>query len=89
MQIVKHDVLLEAFQLPLLGRIADETPPPWLVTRLQSGELSINQFGGLTQDVEGLKFIESMAGDIVVLTPDGSIEFEPMNTQATVRKLEI
>jgi hypothetical protein len=58
-----------SWAIPMWGRAADEVPPPWLVARIQSGELFVNGVGGLsTLDHFG------SPGDIVVLKGD-NIEF--------------
>jgi hypothetical protein len=67
--------LAEAFRLPLWGQVADEVPPHWLVSRLQTGELEINRLGGLTMQTPfGVQ--QCAAGDIVLLFADNSIGFE-------------
>ena len=53
----------------------DETPPSWLVRRLQSGELTINRLGGVTMNTQwGVQ--SCTAGDIIVLFAEGSLRFE-------------
>jgi hypothetical protein len=78
-QLFLSKSLVQAFRLPLWGRTADETPPQWLVTRIQSGELEMNSLGGLTM---GTPFgaQSCVAGDIVVFYPDNSIGFEKPET---------
>ncbi|SDK40805.1 hypothetical protein [Bradyrhizobium ottawaense] len=75
MQLFSRKLLVQAFKLPLWGRAADETPPHWLVSRLQTGDLEINRLGGLTMRTDwGVQ--QCAAGDVVVLYQDNSIGFE-------------
>jgi hypothetical protein len=78
-KLFSRTYLAQAFKLPLWGQIADETPPQWLVTRLQTEELAINRLGGLTMHTPwGVQ--ECAAGDVVVLFQDNSIGFEKPET---------
>jgi hypothetical protein len=71
--------LVQAFRLPLWGHFADETPPQWLVTRIQSGELEMNSLGGLSTSTPcGTQ--SCVAGDVVVFYADNSIGFEKPET---------
>ncbi|MCW2078008.1 UNVERIFIED_ORG: hypothetical protein M2193_000183 [Bradyrhizobium japonicum] len=75
MQLFLSKNLVQAFRLPLWGQVADETPPHWLVTRIQAGELEMNSLGGLTMSTPfGVQ--SCSAGDIVVFYADNSIGFE-------------
>ena len=75
MQLFQRKSLVQAFRLPLWGQIADETPPHWLISRFQSGEVEINRLGGLTMHTPwGVQ--QCAAGDMVVLFADNSIGFE-------------
>ena len=75
MQLFLRKSLVQAFRLPLWGQAADEAPPHWLVSRLQTGEIEINRLGGLTMNTAfGIQ--QCAAGDIVVLFADGAIGFE-------------
>jgi hypothetical protein len=74
-QLFHRKGLVLAFKIPLWGQVADETPPNWLVERLQSGEIEINRLGGLTVNTPfGVQ--QCAAGDVVVLFADNSIGFE-------------
>jgi hypothetical protein len=78
-QLFRRKILVQAFRLPLWGQAADETPPQWLVSRLQSGELEINSLGGLTLATPfGLQ--SCAAGDVVIFHADNSIGFEKPET---------
>jgi hypothetical protein len=67
--------LVFAFRLPLSGQRADQVPPKWLVSRLQSGELEVNRLGGIT--IITPWGVQACApGDVVILNEDGSISFE-------------
>jgi hypothetical protein len=78
-QLFLRKSLVEAFRLPLWGQIADETPPKWLVSRIQSGELEMNRLGGLTMATPwGVQ--SCAAGDFVVHFADNSIGFEKPET---------
>ena len=82
MKLFSRTSLAQAFRLPLWGQIADETPPQWLVTRLQTGELEINRLGGFTLRTPwGVQ--QCAAGDVVVLFQDNSIGFEKPETFET------
>jgi hypothetical protein len=62
------------WQLPVLGRIADEAVPEWIVKRMLSSDLVINSLGGFTS--QDLSYPHScVAGDLVVLLADDRIEF--------------
>jgi len=74
-QLFSRKSLVQAFRMPLWGQIADETPPQWLVRRLQTGELEMNRLGGLTMQTPwGMQ--QCAAGDVIVLFQDNSIGFE-------------
>jgi hypothetical protein len=74
-QLFQRKILVQAFRLPLWGQIADETPPNWLVSRMQTGEIEINRLGGITMHTPwGVQ--QCAAGDMVVLFADNSIGFE-------------
>jgi hypothetical protein len=78
-QLFLSKSLVQAFKIPLWGQTADETPPQWLVSRLQSGELEINRLGGLTFHTPfGVQ--QCAAGDVVVFYADNSIGFEKPET---------
>jgi hypothetical protein len=66
--------IVQAFKLPLWGQIADDTPPQWLIERIQSGELQINNKGGFST-LSPFGILSCIAGDIVLLHEDGIIEF--------------
>ena len=75
MQIFLRKSLVQAFRVPLWGQVADETPPHWLVSRLQTGEVEINRLGGMTMNTPfGVQ--QCAAGDYIVLFADDSIGFE-------------
>ena len=75
MKLFTRRSLAEAFRLPLWGRVAEEVPPHWLVSRLQSGELEVNRLGGLTMQTPfGVQ--QCAAGDFILLFADNSIGFE-------------
>ncbi|TYO65516.1 hypothetical protein FXV83_16425 [Bradyrhizobium hipponense] len=75
MQLFHRNSLVSAFKIPLWGQVAEETPPNWLVSRLQTGELEINRLGGLTVNTPfGVQ--QSLPGDVVILFADNSIGFE-------------
>ncbi|MGX9944875.1 hypothetical protein ACTG4Q_20640 [Bradyrhizobium denitrificans] len=79
MQLFLRKSLVQAFKIPLWGQVADETPPNWLVSRLQAGEIEINRLGGLTLNTPfGVQ--QCAAGDIVILFADSSIGFEKPET---------
>jgi len=62
------------WQLPVLGRAADEPVPSWLVERLQSGYLAVNSLGGFTvRDPDDLR--SCVAGQSVGLTADDRVVF--------------
>lgn len=66
--------LVQHFKMPLWGQAADETPPKWLINRIQSGELQINPHGGFTMATPwGVQ--SCIAGDIVLLNDEDGIEF--------------
>jgi hypothetical protein len=73
-QLFERKQLVQAFRLPLWGQSADETPPNWLVKRMQSGDLVVNSLGGFTmQSPWGWQ--SCAAGDIVLLTDQDTIMF--------------
>ncbi|ARQ95349.1 hypothetical protein [Bradyrhizobium phage BDU-MI-1] len=75
MKFFSRQFLVQAFKLPLWGQVAEEIPPQWLVTRLQTGELEMNRLGGLTMQTPwGVQ--SSAAGDYVLFFQDNSIGFE-------------
>jgi hypothetical protein len=75
----RRSALAEAFHLPLWGQAAEEVPPHWLISRLQTGDLAINRLGGMTMHTQwGVQ--ESAAGDYVLLFADNSIGFEKPET---------
>ncbi|WP_316207403.1 hypothetical protein [Bradyrhizobium sp. SZCCHNR3118] len=79
MKLFERISLVQAFRLPLWGKAADETPPTWLVSRIQSGELEMNSLGGLTMATHwGVQ--SCGAGDVVLHLADGSIAFEKPET---------
>ncbi|WP_439357793.1 hypothetical protein [Bradyrhizobium sp. DASA03007] len=75
----RKNTLAEAFRLPLWGQIAEDTPPHWLVSRMQAGELEINRLGGLTMQTP-FGVLQCAAGDLVLLFADNSIGFEKPDT---------
>lgn len=75
MKLFTRRSLAEAFKLPLWGQAADEVPPHWLVSRLQTGELEINRLGGMTMQTP-FGTLQCAAGDIVLLYADNSVGFE-------------
>lgn len=75
MKLFTRRSLVEAFHLPLWGQAADEVPPHWLVSRLQTGELEINRLGGLTMQTP-FGVMQCAAGDVILLFADNSIGFE-------------
>ena len=75
MKLFTRRSLAEAFQLPLLGQPAADTPPHWLVSRMQTGELEINLLGGLTMQTP-FGVIQCAAGDFVLLFADDTLGFE-------------
>lgn len=75
MKLFTRRSLAEAFRLPLWGQVAEEVPPHWLVSRMQTGELEINRLGGLTMQTP-FGVMQCAAGDIVILFADNSIGFE-------------
>jgi hypothetical protein len=73
-QLFQRKTLVLAFVVPQLGQPADETPPSWLIRRIQDGELTINRLGGL--DTRTPWGVQSCApGDIVLLTDQDTIQF--------------
>jgi hypothetical protein len=70
----KHAALMWAWRIPDAGRAADEVPPPWIVERLQSRDLIVNRFGGLTRQ-RPLSTEICFAGDYVILNQFDEIEF--------------
>lgn len=75
MKFFTRHSLAQAFKLPLWGQMADETPPNWLVSRLQTGELEMNSLGGLTVRTQW-GVLSCSAGDYVLFFQDNSIGFE-------------
>lgn len=75
MTLFERSATVQIFKLPLWGRPADETPPQWLVKRIQSGDLVINSFGGFTHRTPW-GVMDCLAGDIIVLWDDDTISFE-------------
>lgn len=75
----RRNTLAEAFRIPLWGQIAEDTPPHWLVARLQTGELEINRLGGMTLHTP-FGVLQCAAGDVVLLFADNSIGFEKPET---------
>jgi len=73
-QLFERKSLVQAFKLPLWGTAADETPPQWLIRRLQSGEFAINSLGGITM-ANQWGHQQCAAGDFVLLTDDDTIQF--------------
>lgn len=58
----------------MMGQVAEDQPPKWLITRMQNGELEVNILGGFcTQSPFG--YINCAAGDYVILNEDDTIEF--------------
>lgn len=75
MKFFSRQSLVQAFKLPLWGQIAEDTPPNWLVSRLQTGELEMNSLGGLTMQAPwGVQ--SCAAGDYILFFQDNSIGFE-------------
>ncbi|MEH2517476.1 hypothetical protein V1279_003049 [Bradyrhizobium sp. AZCC 1610] len=74
MRLFERKNLVQAFRLPLWGQASDETPPHWLVKRLQSGELVINSLGGVTM-TNRWGHQQCAAGDFILLTDRDAIEF--------------
>lgn len=65
-------VIVEAFRIPFWGHVADETPPSWFISGMQSEDIFLNDFGGFTKLLaEGQ--IVSVPGDYVIY--DGDFEF--------------
>lgn len=74
MRLFERKNILQVFKFPRFGQVADQVPPKWLVSRLQSGELVVNAFGGVTiRNRWGHQ--QCAAGDYVVLTDHNRIEF--------------
>jgi len=73
-QLFERKSLVQAFKMPLWGTAADETPPQWLIRRLQSGEFAINSLGGITM-ANQWGHQQCAAGDFVLLTDDDTIQF--------------
>lgn len=90
-QLFQRNILVQAFKLPLWGQVADETPPQWLVRRIQSGELVLNHLGGFTMSTPwGVQ--SCAAGDIVLLTDEDKIQFvkpDEFVTYEPVKELQI
>ena len=74
MRLLKRNLVVQAFKLPLLGEIADDVPPKWLIDRLQSGDLDVNRLGGLSL-MNRWGHQQCAAGDVVLLTDDDGIIF--------------
>lgn len=70
----RTQALVQAFKLPMWGQFADETPPKWLVTRIQNEDLHMNSLGGLTA-IGPFGMLSCAAGDYVLLTEQDTIEF--------------
>ncbi|WP_298962242.1 hypothetical protein [uncultured Methylobacterium sp.] len=65
-----------SWRIPLLGRVAEDDLPAWLIARLSDGRVQVNSFGGLTVDDEqGRRWCPG--GDTVVLDDDGTVWFVP------------
>lgn len=66
---------LGTWRLPVLGQPADEAVPGWLLERMISGEIVINSLGGFT--TQGITDSRAcVAGDVVRLMADGTLDFE-------------
>lgn len=61
-----------SWTVPLLGDVAAEPLPGWLVVALQSGYLTVNRLGGFTDEVTGRYCV---AGDTVHREADGNFSF--------------
>jgi hypothetical protein len=73
-KLFQRNILVRAFRLPLWGHQSDETPPQWLIRRMQTGELAMNSLGGFTMTTPfGLQ--SCAGGDVVILTEDDVIQF--------------
>ncbi len=70
----RKQTLAQAFKLPQWGQFAEETPPKWLVTRIQNEELLMNSLGGFSVQTE-FGCLQCAAGDYVVLNDRDMIEF--------------
>lgn len=63
------------WRLPVLGKPADEAVPSWILERMISGDIVINSLGGFTRRGEEVTKA-CVAGDVVRLSADGTLEFE-------------
>lgn len=70
----RKPALVQAFLVPKWGEVAEDVPPKWLVDRIQRGELTINGLGGFTMTTN-FGQLQCMAGDVVLLTDQDTIEF--------------
>jgi hypothetical protein len=86
-KIFQRNTVVTAFRIPLWGKASDETPPKWLVERLQSGELEINSLGGLTVRTP-FGVLSCAAGDYVLFTSEETIEFANPETFAKFEVVE-
>jgi hypothetical protein len=78
-KLFQRKSLVQAFRIPLWGQVADEVPPQWLVSRMQTGEIETNSLGGFSIPTPfGVQ--SCAAGDIVLLFADNSIGFEKPET---------
>lgn len=74
MRLFERKHLVQAFTLPLWGQASTETAPKWFITRLQSGDLVINNLGGVTMN-NRWGHQQCAAGDTVLVTDRDTIEF--------------
>jgi hypothetical protein len=65
---------VEAWKLPQWGEVAEEVMPPWLVSRMQTGEVFINTCGGMSVQTP-FGVLACNPGDHVILTERHTIEF--------------
>ena len=86
MRLFERKNLVQAFKLPLWGQPADETPPKWFVSRLQSGDFVINTLGGVTM-ANRWGHQQCAAGDIILLTDRDTIEFATPEEFATFEEI--
>jgi hypothetical protein len=68
-----------SWTLPLLGGVADEPLPGWLVQLMQSGRLTVNRLGGFTDEITGQ---QCFAGDTVFLGDGGTVFFSEVQLAA-------
>lgn len=74
MLVNRKVVDIEIWKIPPLGMMSDETMPPWLVSRLQAGEVYLNGVGGMSvRYLWSQRF--SMPGDYVFLNEVDEIDF--------------